>query len=232
MGCCPRQFLRRTELIKKSLWLDDEPKWWCSEPPQFPVKQHGIPVAATPVRGSRFPDRWFVCSLRRRGFPRRTVFDCRAATMALPPGHPKSDANAAGMLAGTPAVTPAVAGTEDSAGGSGILFTLPPPLADLVGEAGRRAQLGANVPLPRRQEDLAGSAEQGQDLVTPLAMADLDTAMSTFRESLLADVSRVIAESPTGSAEDAPRRGPPADTRKSRIKGKAPRHRSPWPSSS
>ena len=28
----PGQFLRRTELIKRSLRLDDEPKWWCREP--------------------------------------------------------------------------------------------------------------------------------------------------------------------------------------------------------
>jgi len=63
-------------------------------------------------------------------------------------------------------------------------------------------------------------------------MDDLDTALSTFRESLLADVSRVIAASPAGSAQDAPRRGSPADTRKSRSKGKVRRHRSPSPSSS
>ena len=63
-------------------------------------------------------------------------------------------------------------------------------------------------------------------------MADLDTALSTFRESLLADVSRVIAASPAGSAQDAPRRDSPVDTRKSRSKGKTRRHRSPSPSSS
>jgi len=68
--------------------------------------------------------------------------------------------------------------------------------------------------------------------VTPLAMADLDTALSKFRESLLADVSRVIAASPAGSAQDAPRRDSPVDTRKSRSKGKIRRHRSPSPSSS
>jgi len=32
----PGQFLRRTELIKRSLRLDDEPKWWCREPPHYP----------------------------------------------------------------------------------------------------------------------------------------------------------------------------------------------------
>jgi len=63
-------------------------------------------------------------------------------------------------------------------------------------------------------------------------MADLDTALSNFRESLLADVSRVIAASPAGSTQDAPPRGSPADTRRSRSKGKARRHRSPSPSSS
>jgi len=68
--------------------------------------------------------------------------------------------------------------------------------------------------------------------VPTLAMADLDTALSTSRESLPADVSRVIAASPAGSAQDAPRRGSPADTRKSRGKGRARRHRRPSPSSS
>jgi len=32
VGRFPGQFLRRTELIKRSLRLDDEPKWWCREP--------------------------------------------------------------------------------------------------------------------------------------------------------------------------------------------------------
>jgi len=34
VGRFPGQFLRRTELIKRSLRLDDEPKWWCREPLQ------------------------------------------------------------------------------------------------------------------------------------------------------------------------------------------------------
>ena len=68
--------------------------------------------------------------------------------------------------------------------------------------------------------------------MTTMAIADLDTALSTFRESLLADASRVIAASPAGSAQDAPRRDSPVDTRKSRSKGKTRRHRSPSPSSS
>jgi len=63
-------------------------------------------------------------------------------------------------------------------------------------------------------------------------MADLDTALPTFRESLLADASLVIAASPAGSAQDAPRRDSPVDTRKSRSKVKTRRHRSPSPSSS
>jgi len=50
------QFLRRTELIKRSLRLEDEPKWWCLEPPQFLVEQQGFPAVATPVSGSRLPD--------------------------------------------------------------------------------------------------------------------------------------------------------------------------------
>jgi len=61
MGRFPGQFLRRTELIKRSLRLDDEPKWWCQEPLQFLVEQQGIPAVATPASGSRFPNRRLVC---------------------------------------------------------------------------------------------------------------------------------------------------------------------------
>ena len=32
MGRFPGQLLRQTELIKRSLRLDDAPKWWCQEP--------------------------------------------------------------------------------------------------------------------------------------------------------------------------------------------------------
>jgi len=32
--CFPEQFLRPTELIKRSLWLDKEPTWWCLQPLQ------------------------------------------------------------------------------------------------------------------------------------------------------------------------------------------------------
>ena len=110
--------------------------------------------------------------------------------MEFPPDHPKWDANAADMPAGTSAVTPAGAAPGGSAGGSGIPFTPPPPLADLVDEKVRRVPLGGNTFLPRRHGDRTGSADQEHDPVTPLAMADLDTALSTFRESLLADVSR------------------------------------------
>ena len=54
-------FFQRTELIKRSLRLDDEPKWWCREPLQYLVEQQGISVVATLASGSRFPDRWLVC---------------------------------------------------------------------------------------------------------------------------------------------------------------------------
>jgi len=136
------------------------------------------------------------------------------------------------MPAGTSTVTPAGAATGGSAGGSGIPFTPPPPLADLVDEKVRRIPPGGNTFLPRRHGERTGLADQEHDPVTPLAMADLDTALSTFRESLLADVSRVIVASPAGSAQDAPRRDSPVETRKSSSKGKARRHRSPSPSSS
>ena len=68
---------------------------------------------------------------------------------------PRSYTSAASMQAGTSAVTPAVAGTGESAGGSGILFTPFPPLANLVGEAGRRVAPRAHAFLPPRQDDRA-----------------------------------------------------------------------------
>jgi len=78
--------------------------------------------------------RWFVNS-RRRGSPRLSVVDYRpATTVASPPDLPKLDAIASGMPAGTSAVTPAVAAAGGSAGGSGIPFSPPRLLADLVGK--------------------------------------------------------------------------------------------------
>jgi len=152
--------------------------------------------------------------------------------MASPSDIPKSNAIASGVPAGTSAVTPAVAAAGGSAAGSGIPFTPPRPLADLVGETVRRVPPGAGAFLPRRYDERTGLVDQDRDPATPLAMADLDTALSTFRESLLAEVSRVIAASPAGSAQDAPRRDSPVDTRKSRSKGQSRRHRSPLSSSS
>jgi len=152
--------------------------------------------------------------------------------MASPPDLPKMDATASDMPAGTSAVTPEGAAPGQSAGGTGIPFTPPPPLAEIVDEKARRVPPGADTFLRRRHGDRTGLADQGQGPATPLAMTDLVTALSTFRKSLLGDVSRVIAASPAGSAQDAPRRDSPVDTRKSRSKGKTRRHRSPSPSSS
>ena len=91
---------------------------------------------------------WFV-DLRRRGSPRRSVVDYRqATTMASPPDILKSDAIASGTPADTSAVTPAVAATGGSAAGSGIPFTPPRPLGDLVGETVRRVLPGAGAFLP------------------------------------------------------------------------------------
>ena len=86
---------------------------------------------------------WFVSS-RRRGSPRRSVVDYRpATTTASPSDIPKSVAIASGMPAGTSAVTLAVAAAGGSAAGSGIPFTQPRPLPDLVSETVRRVPPGA-----------------------------------------------------------------------------------------
>jgi len=152
--------------------------------------------------------------------------------MASPPNLPKLYATTSDMPAGTSAVTPAGAAPGGSAGGSGIPFTPPPPLADLVDEKARWVPQGADTFLPRLHGDRTGLADQEHDPVTPPAMADLDTALSTFRESLMADISRVIAASPARSAQNAPRRDSPLDALKSRSKEKTRRHRSPSPSTS
>ena len=172
-------------------------------------------------------------SSRRRESPRRSGVDFgKDTTMASPPDLPKLDANASGMPACTSAVTPAGAAPGGSACGSGIPSMSPRPLAGLVCEKARRVLPGSDAFLLRPPDDRTGLADQGQGPATPLAIADLDTALSTFRESLLADASRVIAASPAGSAQDAPRQDSPVDTRKSRSKGKTRRHRGPSPFSS
>jgi len=139
--------------------------------------------------------------------------------MASPPDLPKLDAIASGMPAGTSAVIPAVAATGGAVAGTGIPFTLPQPLADLVGGNVRRVSSGADAFPPRRHDERTGSVDQDQSSATPLAIDDLDTALLTFREPLLAEVSRAIAASPAGCAQIAPRRDSPVDTQKSRNKG-------------
>jgi len=186
-----------------------------------------------PYRVAGSPIVCWLVDIRRRGSPRRSVVDYRSATtMASPPDIRKSDAIASSMPASTSVVTPEFAATGGSAAGSGIPFTPPRPLTELVGETVRRVPPGADAFLPRRHDERTGLVDRDRGLATPLAIADLDTALSTFRESLLAEVSRVIAASPAGSAQDALRRDSPVDMRKSRSKGKSRRHRSPSSSSS
>jgi len=56
VGRFPGQFLRRTELIKRSLRLDDEPKWWCREPLQpLPLMRSGMPPHHPPRQRSSGP---------------------------------------------------------------------------------------------------------------------------------------------------------------------------------
>jgi len=129
------------------------------------------PVAGCPIVC------WFV-NLRQSKSPRRSVVDYRpATTISSPPDIPKSDAIASGMPAVKSAVNPAIAATAGSAAGSGIPFTPPRPLADLVGETVRRVPPGADAFLPRSHDERTGLVDR-----------DLDTALSTFRESFLADV--------------------------------------------
>ena len=77
MGLFPRQFLRRTELIKRSLRLDDEPKWWCREPlhsggeVQWRGCIYETEVAVGETVGRRTVE--IVAQERRRGVAQRMV---------------------------------------------------------------------------------------------------------------------------------------------------------------
>jgi len=139
------------------------------------------------------------------------------------------------------AVTLGVPPTGASAAGSGLPSV--PPLGGPVAEDVRRrpprdgslpARIGGGTGGAPSDEEGKGkiAGEGGDTPETPLRMADLDTVFSSFRASLLADVSRVVAASPAGSAQDAPRHHSPVETRRSRSKGKSRRRRSPSVSSS
>ena len=163
-----------------------------------------------------------------------------------------------GMPPALSSVTPEVPPTGASAAGSGLPFV--PPLGGTIAEDPRHLPLREGF-FPRRatggaswaatdQEDVIVTDDdeiedphgapdrwgaQTQDRgahVAPLRMADLDTVFLSFRASLLADVSRVVAASPAGSAQDTARRASPVDTRKSRSKGNSRRRWSPSVSSS
>jgi len=64
VGRFPGLFLRRTELIKRSIRQNDKPTWLCLDPLQFLVEQQGISAVAMPVPGGRFPDRLLVCEFK------------------------------------------------------------------------------------------------------------------------------------------------------------------------
>jgi len=120
---------------------------------------------------------WFVNS-RRRGCLRRSVVDYHpATTMASPPDLPMLDATASGMPAVTSTGTPAVAATGRFADRSGIPFSAPRPLADIVGEAVRWVAPEADACVPRRLDERMGLADQGQGPATPTAMEDLDMVL-------------------------------------------------------
>jgi len=79
VGCCPGQFLRQTELIKRSLWLDDEPTWWCLEPK--PERKRIVIIPRAPMGfllASAMWGRWgrrCKCCSHPLGRPSRRNFD-------------------------------------------------------------------------------------------------------------------------------------------------------------
>jgi len=89
------QFLRRTELIKRSLWPDDEPTWWCLEPLQTPPGAGSSTTAARKTAAAR----------RRTGPPTgaaRTAVRKAAATSAVPPTTLRRKRQVAGSPAEPP----------------------------------------------------------------------------------------------------------------------------------
>jgi len=105
-------------------------------------------------------------------------------------------------------------------------------LEDLVDEKAKRVPAGADTFLPRRLGDRTRLADQEHDLVTPLAMADLDMALSPFRESLLADVFSCHRGEPSRLRSRRPSQGfPPGHAEEPQL-SKDTRHRSPSLSSS
>lgn len=180
-------------------------------------------------QAATFLPRWTTCLSVR---PVTSIVECRAATMIR--GHEGSANDHKDLDPRTLAVLAAVApGIATGGGGSGTpCTTSPAPDARPAREA-RRMPPGVGAFLPRRM----GGQSSGDDQVTKekrthadrepatnMATTDLDSAVSTIREELLADVARVVAESPVGSSKGCQRRGSRANTRRSRSKGNKGRH--------
>ena len=156
-----------------------------------------------------------------------------------PPSSKKSEDHTTGMSAGMSAVSPLAAGVGSAADRPGHPRT--PTMLDTVAETICRSPPGAKIGAfpPRRlgqrgSDGDAASHTAGSPGPTgsPIVRADFDVALSSFRESLLADNARVIAASSTGSAKAAPWRNRPAGTPNGRGKNKARRRRGSSPSSS
>ena len=125
------------------------------------------------------------------------------------------------MLPDLSEVTPVVAHLMDPGGGS----RSPRPggrLRNLVDEERRRLPprlAVTELPPPRVALQTVTAGDLDRDLAetpgaTAVVMDDLDNVLSSFREVLLADVSRVVAASPAWSTQGTPR-DPSIDTRKS-----------------
>jgi len=176
------------------------------------VEQEGIPVVATSGSGGPFPDRVFNLFLTRRRFPRPIVVSRRQAITIAPPSDIKLDKVTIGMLVGIPTVTPTgtwVGGVADRPGHLRT-STLLKTVARNIFRAPPGAVIGAFLPLRlgRRgsDEDAADQTVDSPDRTgSPLAMTHLDVALSSIHDSLLADVSLVVAAGPAGSAQDASR---------------------------
>ena len=201
------------------------------------VVQARIPAVSTPKSGSRFPNCEVGLCFTRSGSPCRTAVAYHSTTAMAPPSDTKSDEDTTGISACMSSVTPTDAGLGGVADRSG--HPRAPTLLETVAETIRRAPLGTGIGalLPRRLgqrgsdgDALGHAADSPGRTGSPIAMADLDVALSSFGESLLAEVSRVIAESPAGDAQSTPRCHRLAHTHEGWVQNKARPHRGSPPS--
>ena len=233
MGRFPGQFLRRTELIKRSLRPDDKLTRSCLEPRPFQVEQQGIPAVATRVPVASFPVvGWFVdikTTWISASVSRRSLHGPNDGVAARPPRVGRDRHQYAGGY---------IRGDPSGRCGRGIREWIRDSLHSALSIGRSCERDGTEGPTGgrclfssmSRQTDGIGGSSAGSGAASRDGRSGHATVV--VLRVLLAEVSRVIAASLSGSAQNVRRRRSPVDTRKSCSEEKSRRHRSPSPSSS